>query len=162
MTSPGTTATRTARLTSGAIEPYSAQYVDAVGVRRALPEHEDIPPAAGAQRDHLYAIRLDSAAGRFETIRAPRHHPSRRRGAGLVRCYNAVEDGRASSRSRACSSTSALTRTTTSGPNSLQAAIAYAMNNQAEDLMEAGDALRISGDTVARTAMRRPKRVALS
>ena len=134
------------------IEPYSAQYVDAVEWFAGLfPEHEDIPPASWrAAKIYLYAIRLDSAAERFETIIA--HHGTHRLAfdaalASFV-CYNAVEDWpRIESVARMLLDVCADSNDDICDPNSLQAAIAYAMNNQAEDLMEAGDALRISGDT---------------
>ncbi len=128
----------------------AARYVEIVGWFSDLyPEDELIPAASWrAASLYLYAAQIEEAAQRFETI--IEHHPNHRfaQQAALAAfvCYNQVENWvRIESVARrlltSCVGDDEICR-----PEALRQAIAYAMNNQADDFVEAGDRLRIDGD----------------
>lgn len=125
-------------------------YVDIVEWFANLYPDDELIPAASwrAASLYLYAAQIEEAAERFETI--IEHHPNHRfaQQAALAAfvCYNQVENWpRIESVARrlltSCDGDDSICQTA-----SLQQAIAYAMNNQAEDLIEAGDSLRINGE----------------
>lgn len=127
-------------------------YVDAVTFfANMFPDHEDIPAASWrAAKIYLFKGHLGEAAERFETIIA--HHPTHRLAfdaalASFV-CYNAVEDWpRIESVARRLVDVCADSEDEICNVDSLTGAIAYAMSNQAADLMDAGRELTINGDT---------------
>lgn len=124
-------------------------YVDIVEWFSDLYPEDDLIPAASwrAASLYLYASQVANAANRFETI--IEHHPEHRfaQNAALAAfvCYNHVEDWPnieyvARRLLESCEGDTRICEV-----DSLQSAIAYSMNNQAEDLMEAGRASREEG-----------------
>lgn len=127
-------------------------YVDIVAWFADLYPDDELIPAASWRAAGLFLRhgKIGEAAERFETIIAhhPRHRFAQQAAFGAFVCYNAVEDWvkieevarmllepcREAGDQEICE------------PGRLAAAIAYSMNNQSEDLMEAGDALRDEGD----------------
>lgn len=150
------------------LNPDAQNYVEIVAWFSDLYPDDELIPAASwrAASLYLYAAQIEEAAQRFETI--IEHHPNHRfaQNAALAAfvCYNHVENWpRIESVARrlltSCRGDDTICQTA-----SLQQAIAYAMNNQAEDLIEAGDQMRIDGNE--RAAMEQylaaaEKRVAL-
>ena len=134
-------------------------YVDIVEWFAELFPEDDLIPAASWRAAGLYLRhnKIAEAAGRFETI--IEHHPTHRfaqqAAFGAFVCYDFVEDWVKIERVARL----LLEPCTESAdqeicePGRLAAAIAYAMNNQAEDLMTAGSTLRDSGDVLAARAM---------
>ncbi len=131
-------------------------YVDIVSWFAELyPDDEQIPAASWrAASLYLYSGHVGEAAERFETI--IEHHPNHRfaQNAGIAAfvCYNEVEDWvKIESVARrlleGCEGDTDIC-----DPEALQGAIAYAMNNQANDLMaEAQTAAAIGEVEQART-----------
>ena len=145
-------------------------YVDIVSWFAQLYPEDDLIPAASWRAAGLYLRhnKIAEAAERFETI--IEHHPTHRfaqqAAFGAFVCYNAVEDWvnieevarmllepcQEASDQEICE------------PGRLASAIAYAMNNQAEDLMDEGTILRDGGDVRGSRALflqAAQKRVAL-
>lgn len=144
-------------------------YVEIVGwFANLYPEDELIPAASWrAASLFLYARQIDSAAERFETI--IEHHPNHQfaQNAALAAfvCYNFVEnwpkiESVARRLLESCEGDDSICQT-----SSLQQAVAYAMNNQSEDLMEAAaTAENVDGDDALARSLRlqaAEKRVAL-
>ena len=126
-------------------------YVDIVAwFADIYPEHELIPAASWrAAALFLRNGHIAEAAERFETI--IEHHPNHRfaQEAALAAfvCYNYVEDWvNIESVARRLLDVCDDGDSDICQRDRLERAIAYAMNNQAEDLMEAGRALEIDGD----------------
>ena len=145
-------------------------YVDIVAWFAELYPSDDLIPAASWRAAGLYLRhnKIAEAAERFETI--IEHHPTHRfaqqAAFGAFVCYNAVEDwvnieGVARMLLEPCQEASDQE---ICEPGRLASAIAYAMNNQAEDLMEEGTVLRDSGNVRGSRALflqAAEKRVAL-
>ena len=126
-------------------------YVDAVTFFSDMfPDHEDIPAASWrAAKIYLYKVHLGEAAARFETIIS--HHPMHRlaQDAALASfvCYNAVEDWpKIEYVARTLLEVCDDSEDDICNVEGLRGAIAYSMNNQAEDLMTAGRTMEIDGD----------------
>lgn len=145
-------------------------YVEIVAWFAQLYPEDDLIPAASWRAAGLYLRhnKIAEAAERFETIieHHPRHRFAQQAAFGAFVCYNAVEDWvnieevarmllepcQEAADQEICE------------PGRLAGAIAYAMNNQAEDLMEEGDGIRDSGDLSGARALyvqAAEKRVAL-
>lgn len=132
----------------------ATNYVEIVAWFAELyPEDEQIPAASWrAASLFLYAGRIGEAAARFETI--IEHHPNHRfaQQAALAAfvCYNQEEnwvkiESVARRLLESCRGDNRICQR-----DSLQQAVAYAMNNQASDLVEAGNRARIeSGERAA-------------
>lgn len=125
-------------------------YVDIVSWFADLYPDDDSIPAASwrAASLYLYNGHVGEAAERFETI--IEHHPNHRfaQNAGIAAfvCYNEVEDWeRIESVARRLLE-SCEGDTDICDPASLQGAIAYAMNNQANDLMAASQTAASIGE----------------
>ncbi len=127
-------------------------YVDIVSWFAQLYPEDDLIPAASWRAAGLYLRhnKIAEAAERFETI--IEHHPTHRfaqqAAFGAFVCYNAVEDwvnieevARMLLEPCAEAADQEICE-----PGRLASAIAYAMNNQAEDLMDEGNGLRDAGD----------------
>lgn len=119
---------------------------------RIFPNDEQIPAASWrAASLYLYSGHAGEAAARFETIieHHPRHRFAQQAALAAFVCYNFEENWvKIESVARrllaACSGDTRICN-----PESLSQAIAYAMNNQATDLMAEGDALRIDDERAA-------------
>jgi len=125
-------------------------YVDIVGWFAELyPEDELIPAASWrAASLYLYASQVEEAAQRFETIVEfhPNHRFAQNAALGAFVCYSHVEnwvkiESVARRLLEACAGDSDICNR-----EGLTGALAFAMNNQAVDLMEEGQQLRIAGD----------------
>ncbi len=132
--------------------PEARDYVDIVEWFAMLYPEDELIPAASWRAAGLYlrTFEIAEAAHRFETIieHHPRHRFAQQAALGAFVCYNHVEDWIKIERVArmlldVCDE---VEDDEICSPERLAQAIAYAMNNQAEDLMDAGDGLRESGD----------------
>jgi TolA-binding protein len=125
-------------------------YVDIVSWFAELyPEDEQIPAASWrAASLYLYASQIEEAAQRFETI--VEHHPTHRfaqnAALGAFVCYSHVQNWvkieRVARRLlEACSGDRAIC-----DRQGLTSALAFSMDQQAMELVAAGDRLRVAGD----------------
>ncbi|MFT6399469.1 MAG: TolA-binding protein [Bradymonadia bacterium] len=142
-------------LDGGRVDPEPTpmtDYVDIVSWFAQLYPEDDLIPAASWRAAGLYLRhnKIAEAAQRFETI--IEHHPTHRfaqqAAFGAFVCYNAVEDWVniehvARMLLEPCSEAADQE---ICEPGRLASAIAYAMNNQSEDLMDEGNGLRDAGD----------------
>lgn len=150
----------------------SQDYVDIVGWFAELYPEDELIPAASWRAAALYlrANQIEEAGQRFETI--IEHHPGHRFAfdaalAAFV-CYRHVENWESiehvARRILVSCEDSQNRRNANCDPARFQRAIAYAMNEQSDDLMEEAQAHEINGDEDAARASRiaaAEKRVAL-
>ncbi|MCA9563111.1 MAG: tetratricopeptide repeat protein, partial [Myxococcales bacterium] len=124
--------------------PWSQRYVEVVEYFAELfPDDERIPVASWrAAEIYRRANRIGDAARRFETI--IQHHPNHRfaeeAAISAFICYQYVEEWeRIEYWARFLLENNPNPEDTDLNPERLRSAIAYAINEQAQDLMEAGD-----------------------
>ncbi|MCB9521228.1 MAG: tetratricopeptide repeat protein [Myxococcales bacterium] len=128
-------------------------YVDIVEWFAQLYPDDDLIPPASWRAAGLYLRHgmIGEAGARFETIieHHPRHRFAQQAALGAFVCYNHEENWVKieSVARRLLTVCDEIRGEDACDPDRLTQAIAYAMNNQAEDLMTAGNALRDSGDT---------------